>query len=508
MNETRIYLVDLTAVIDDVGTKQTFRYSSAGYVTSPTSTPPNVYYEERLKQPSLIRLDMFSSGRTSGKSSIGVGELVLSNADGGLDFLQDYGFDGQELVLRVGSPDQDISNFTIVLTATMEQVEITQKTLVVKVKDKQAILDENIQQELYLGTGGLEGTDLSIKGSPKPLVYGKVFNIIPVIVNPINFIYQISSDDVFDIPFVYDRGIALLKGTNYTDLTELQTVAPAAGEYRQFQGYFRLGSRPVGVLTCDVVETNSATNHTVPKILEKIALRMGIGALEISSSDVLDLAVLNSSEVGIYIPQGNVATQAMDEIANSIGAYYGFDSQGIFRMGRLDSPPMTPDLFIEEDSILEIDKVASRDTDRGIPTYRVELKYAKNYTLQDRTALAAAVADERVAELKEAYRTVIAEDLDILLKHELSPEISRETLLIDPLDAQDEADRLLTLYSVRRDVFQLRVRLDDQLTELLEIGNIVNLVYYRYGLSLGKNLLIIGLEVDYQLNRADLTLWG
>jgi len=245
--------VDITAVVDNIGTKQILRYSSGAYVTSPMSVPPNVYYEERLKHPSLVRLDMFSSGRTYGSSQIGVGELVLSNSDGALDYLQDFGFDGQELVLRVGRQDTDISTFDIVLTATMEQVEITQRELVIRVRDKQNILNEPLQQNLYLGTGGVEGSDLTIKGQVKPLVYGKVFNIVPVTVNSLNFIYQVSDSNIHDIAFVYDAGLALTKGANYASLSDLLTISPAAGQYRQFQGYFRLGVRPAGVVPCAVI---------------------------------------------------------------------------------------------------------------------------------------------------------------------------------------------------------------------------------------------------------------
>lgn len=507
-NKSTIYLVDITAVVDNVGTKQIFRFSSASYVTSPTSTPPNTYYEERLKQPALVRMDMFSSGRTYGASQVGVGELVLSNADGGLDFLQDYGFDGQPLVLRVGSPDQDISAFQVVLTTTMEQVEITQRELRVRVRDKQSVLNDPIQQNLYLGTGGLEGSDLSVKGQPKPLIFGKVFNILPISVDSNLFIYQISDSNIHDVSFVYDRGVALTKETNYASITELTTVAPDAGQYRQFQGYFRLGARPTGILTCDVVETNLTTNHSVAEILKRIALRMGIPSGDIDNTSISNLNSLNNSEVGIYIPNAAFALEVMDEIAESIGAFYGFDSNGKFKVGRLDSPSGLADITLISDSILEIDKVASRDSDKGIPSYRIDLKYAKNYTLQDRSNLAPAVADARVDELSVEYRTVVAEDLGVLNKHNLSPEIVKNTLLVSAVAAQNEANRLLNIYKVRRDVFTLRVRLDSEIISLLAIGKIIDLFYYRYGLNSGKKLLIIGLEVDYQANKAELTLWG
>jgi len=235
---------------------------------------------------------------------------------------------------------------------------------------------------------------------------------------------------------------------------------------------------------------------------------MNIPLAEINLTDITALDAKNSSEVGIYIPNQQTAIQVMDELSESIGAYYGFNSDGIFRVGRLESPSGIASVILVEDSILEIDKVASNDSDGGIPAYRVEVQYAKNYTLQDRSNLAAAVADERVAELGVEYRTVISEDLTVLNKHELSPEIQKITLLITQVAAQAEALRVLNIYKVRRDVFNLRVRLDSQIITQLAIGALVELSYYRYGLQMGKLFTIIGLEVDYQSNKAEITLWG
>ena len=85
--------------------------------------------------------------------------------------------------------------------------------------------------------------------------------------------------------------------------------------------------------------------------------------------------------------------------------------------------------------------------------------------------------------------------------------MNRVTHLIDATAAQDEADRLLALYSVRREVFDVKVRLDEGLINLLDIGVTVEVDYYRFNLN-PKNFLVIGLELDAQVNRASLTLWG
>jgi hypothetical protein len=503
---SRVYLVEITAKVDAAGTTEVLRYSDKGYTTTPAETPADTHYEARLKQPALVRRDMFRPGTTYGESQVGIGELVLANQDGELDVLADYGFDGQQLRLLVGEETDPYSAFAEALVGTMDSVEVTQRDLTIRVRDRQAELREPIQTLRYAGTGGLEGNGLDIKGRAKPLVYGKVFNVIPVTVNPALFIYQVASNTIADIPKVYDQGIELTKGTDYPDEATLLSTAPSAGEYRCFGGYFRLGVRPLGLLTCDVVESATAADNTAGQILKRMALQLGVDAGDIDDDSIDDLDLANDAECELFIDSDRPGTECMDEIAGSVGAYYGFDRFGIFRVGRL-AEPGTPVVTLDEINILEIEKVTSRDTEQGIPVYRVNLDYLRNYTLQDQSTLAASVAESRLAELQLEYRKVTAEDLAVLNKHKLAPELNRITHLIDATAAQDEADRLLDLYSVRREVFDARVRLDDGLINLLDIGVTVEVDYYRFGLN-PKNLIVIGLELDAQVNRASLTLWG
>lgn len=502
----RVYLVEITAKVDALGTTEVLRYSDKGYTTKPSETPANAHYEARLKQPALVRRDMFRPGTTYGESQVGIGELVLANQDGELDELADYGFDGQQLRLLVGEDTDPYSAFVEALVGTMDSVEVTQRDLTIRVRDRQAELREPIQTVRYAGTGGLEGNGLDIKGRVKPLVYGKVFNVIPVTVNPTLFIYQVASNTIASIPDVYDQGVALTQGADYPDQATLLSTPPSAGQYRRFGGYFRLGSRPVGLLTCDAVESATAADNTAGQILRRMALQLDIDVGDIDDVSIDALDFVNSAECELFIDADRPGTECMDEIAASVGGYYGFDRFGKFRVGRLEAPG-TPIATLDEVNILEIEKVTSRDTEQGIPVYRVNLDYQRNYTLQDQSTLAASVAESRLAELQLEYRKVVSEDLSVLNKHKLAPELNRTTHLIDATDAEDEADRLLALYSVRREVFDVRVRLDEGLINQLDIGVTLAVDYYRFGLN-PKNFVVIGLELDAQVNRASLTLWG
>ena len=104
-------------------------------------------------------------------------------------------------------------------------------------------LEVNKPPNFYLGTGGTEGGD-DLKGKPKPLCFGQVFNVPAVPVDTANLIYQVHDGIINSVTAAYDRGVALNKVGG----------VPAAGEYSDdlANGTFTLGGSPTGTVTADV----------------------------------------------------------------------------------------------------------------------------------------------------------------------------------------------------------------------------------------------------------------
>ena len=286
-----IYLVEVTGAAAG-GATTVFRYSTRGYVTLPTDTPANTYWEERVKTPGLLRQSMFSSGRTSGESEVGYGVIELVNNDGALDHLIDYAFDGWPLkIYTLEDENEPFSSAVVRFSGTMEQAEFDDILMVLRVRDLMQSMDKPIQTVTYAGTNvgasGLEGSSDSLKGKVKPLTFGTVFNVAPAQANTTALIYQVN-DGPISTCNVFDRGIALTKGTDYTSVTDLTDNVPAAGTYRVYPagGYFRLGSTPSGMVTADVVQ--SATS-TVADTVQVVASRAGVGGVH-----SLDITALNT----------------------------------------------------------------------------------------------------------------------------------------------------------------------------------------------------------------------
>jgi hypothetical protein len=506
-----IYIVEITAAIDAAGTTTVLRYASKPYTTKPTDTPANAFYDDRITNPASISRSLYSNGTTSGASRVNYGAVELSNVDGGLDSILNYSFDGRSLVIKIGNAGADYSTFTTILNGTMEQVEFTFSKVTILARDKLAIVDMPLQTTLYAGNNslpnGVEGVD-DIAKTPKPLLYGQVFNIAPIMVNSSKLTYQINDGAIAAVSNVYDKGIALTFHADEPNVSDLEAHNPPSGKYTTCLslGYIRVGSVPTGLLTCDATQGATSANRTTAQVLKAMALKAGIASGDINSSDVSALDTANNSVIGIWISEPDSAITAMDKVAQSIGAFFGFDALGILRMGLFTAPIGSAVLEIDRNNILSIEHGRTNDTDKGIPAWRINLNYQKNYNIQT-TDLAGAVTAARKNILALPSLTKSAEDSSIKTQYTLAATIEKETCLVDATATQTEATRLLNLYKTNRDLYTVDIALDLSQT-LPDLNNVVNVTINRFGLNSGKLFKIIGIESDYSKNRATLTLWG
>lgn len=511
------YVVEIVAYDATLPGTRTLYYSQAGFVSASGDTPASTYFEARLQQPALMRRDVFSQGTTGGKSSVGYGELVLTNPDGGLDDLIEYGMDGRTLTLRLGEGAYP-SGWTTVLKGTMEQPQFSWGRVSIRIRDRQEELARPIQANKFAGNNslpnGLEGVAGDLKGKPKPLTYGSVYNVRPPCVNTSKLIYQVNDGAINDVPAAYDRAVPLTQGANYASQADLlnNALAPAAGFYKVYPagGMFRLGSSPKGELTCDVLQGANAAARTVAQLVYQIVTGPGgIATGDVSSGDITALDTANSSVVGVYVDSETDMTKVLDDLANSIGAWWGFDSTGVFRIKQFTAPSGTAVVDLTQKEIVTIERVATADTDKGVPAYRVVLGYQKNYTVQDGREIAGTAAtDVYRGFIAQEYRTVTDTDTAVQTAHLMAPQVEKDTLLTVEANAQTEATRLLTLYKTRRDRLNVRVHLDAATAALVDLGSVVSVTIPRYGYDSGKLFRVLGLQYDARINALDLTLWG
>jgi len=490
--------VEISAWQLSTGEAQTLRFASEGFTTTPGDTPGNAFFDPRIEDsPSLART-LFDGAATYGASRATPGSIDLVNADGGLDaLLTDYALDGRPFTVRRGTIGTPFSSWTVVMCGVLDDIQVSDDVIKFQIRDRLAVFGITLDRPKYAGSNvlpdGLEGVASDLKDQYKPRIYGSVLNVPAKAVNTSKLIYQVS-DQACAISMVYDSGVQLTRDADYADLATLQSTEPPSGHFRCFEGYFRLGGSPAGQVTADA----STTETRAASLVQQIALDAGIPAADISAADIAALNAANPAVVGVWADGDATPQQLLDLLANSVGAWYGFDLFNQLRVTQLEAPGGAPSTTWDQFQITSVDVQAA-----GIPSWGVIVQYAHNYTTQ--TQLATSVSTDRVAWLALDYRQAASEDSTIKTAWPSSDELTFETALVNQADAAAEADRRRALYGVRRKTLAIEIPLSE--LGAADLGAVVAISWPRYSLT-GRLFIVIGLDVGADTETAKVTLWG
>ena len=481
-----IWLLNINAV-DPGGVLRNIVVSSGEYHGT------GVAWYPLIKQPGLYSDGLFAGDLLNvGRS--GIGEATLINAGGMLDYLADWSVDGRDVVLQ----QFDGESVTDVWKGTASRLVYTRNEVQVRLRDPGARIDKPHPHEVFAGDNvlpdGLEGTEDDIKGQPKPKVYGDVRNASPALVNSSKLIYQVSSRYDCTVSAVYDAGSPLTPGTPYTSRPEMQSVAPSAGEFRAYQGFCRLGDSPIGAVTVDA----SSSQDLAGDVMEFIAYEAGI---QVSHVDMNALDAVGP--IGIYLTDVSTTSAIFDRIAVSVGGYWRLAANGTVHIGFL-SRPSSPVGTLLDYQIESISRSATGSGDNGVPVWKVVVKADRVETTQ--TNLTGSATDARRSRLANKYRQSIAESQATLNRHPLSSEVMINSDIRSLTDAQAIADRLLALVSVRRDRCTLVGRIDQ--TNNMDIGKTITVKTSKLGYSQGRDMMVIGRELNARTGKITLDLWG
>lgn len=510
------YAVEVTVWDPSLPGERVLTFTSGlGFTTTGADTPATTLFAPRVRQPALLRRDIFDAGTTGGASRVGFGELVLANEDGALDAFRTYALDGRTLVVRTGTPGTPYpAAWPVLFVGTMEQAETTMEAVVLRLRDRQAFAAQPLQRTRFAGDNvlpdGVEGIATDLKDKPKPVLFGWCRNITPVLVNTSRLIYQVHDGEIRDVQAVYDSGALLAPGPDYADLTEMQATPPAPGTYRKCKplGCFRLGSAPFGQVTCDAITGVTPYDRTASAIFAQVLTDYaGVPLERIMLSDLATLAADQPAQLGFYYTEPIEVQAVLDDLAASVGAWWGSDALGRLRLVRLE-PPAAPSTFtLAPDRIERLVRVPMSDPDAGLPVREVTVRAVRNHTVQT-TGLVGVVGAARRARLAQPYQDATAADPAVLVAHPLAPERTVETGLACLGDAEAEAARLLSIYGTQRDRWEVTARLSPAELAAIDLGTVVTLQVPRYGLGGGVLHRIIGYQLDPERGLAQLTLWG
>jgi len=483
------YLVILKPYNLATSSEITLYYSGEGFITEPTDTPANTLFEPRLVEPISFSRSMFSSGKIGGFSVPGFGELILTNADGGLDAFSGYGWDGRSVEVKVGEDGADYEFYFTIFNGQARTVEFDDLFIRVILRDNQNDFDIDYPDTLYAGTGGNEGT-AELAGQAKPHCYGQVHNIEPVLVDATNYVYQVHDGAIQAIDAVYDGGVALTISTDYTvDLTN---------------GRFTLVAAPTGIITADVKGSKPGGTYltTVADIIEHL-VEDHAGFTYPDDFDTASFTALNtanSAVVGVYDRETTDLFNVLDRLINSIGGFYGFDRDGKFQVGRVELPTGAAAFEFDSTNIIEITRLAS-----AVPNHQVRVNYNKNFRVMSESDFDASITAAKRDSLVREWSVATASDANVLTPYPNSSALIVNTFLVDPTAAATEASRLLTIYKTQRDFYKIMVKTQPY---TLKLNDVVKITFNRYNLTSGKLFRVISIVEDAANNEVELELWG
>mgnify|MGYP001202491519 CR=1 FL=1 len=288
------------------------------------------------------------------------------------------------------------------------------------------------------------------------------------------------------------------------------TLAPWAGGFIPYLagGFFRLGAPPAGQITADVTQGANAAARTAGQLFVKVLQRAGKTSADWSTADITALDTANAAVCGFWTDQDTTFAEVLDQIAGSVGAWWGVDAAGLYRIKRLTAPSGTAVLSLTANDLLRpLARVPASDDSKGIPTWRHTLRYAHNSRVMRGVEIAGGVSDVTRNFLALEWREARSDDPAVKASHLLAPEITEESLMYSAADALLEVARRQVMRGILRHRYELVLQLNDD-TKALDLGDVVSLTHSRYGLAAGALFRIIGLEPDGIGRTITVQVWG
>lgn len=508
-NAERKFIVHATLYDRDAAGETTLRFSDRRFITEPSETPANTRYLPRLEAPVFrFRREISNLDRLGGRSSVQRGDIRIANGDGGLDAYLDrdaYVWAGRSLEVLMGGKDFALADFGSIFLGLIDALSWDRGTVRITLRDRGALSTTQMQPTLYAGTGGLEGS-AELAGVPKPILYGIRRNIVPVLVDAANLIYQIHDAAGEAVLAVRDQGVAL---TGAGDVADITAASVSSGQYKtELDGsnggmFFRLGSEPDGLITVDAQGDASGAGYVdtpgaiVRRILADRAAFVDPDDLDVAAFAAYELTA--AYECGIYLSDATTCSEAIDRLVDSAFGFWGYLRDGRLTLG-LIVPPTSPVETFRDGDTLDI-----RADVAAAPIKTLRLSYRPNGREMTDADFAGSVSAADKEEFKRAGRILDWSDSGVATEFADARDLEVQTLLDDATDAEAVRDRIVAALSVPRRVWQVRAH---GLPFVRELGDSVAVTSARFGLSAGRNMRVFGLGEVAGDVAADMVLWG
>jgi len=488
--EIRILLVQVSVLVNNI--------EETKYLSTHSVTVGGNQYLPLIKNS--VNIDESLSLDYS--ASISFGDVELVNNAGELDVWLTYVCKNRSLKVYYGGlpvPGTAVTladNFELVFDGVCVDIDAkSRQTLNLKIRDKLEKLNTPVSEELignyYKGQVVSESVTINQnRNLLKPLVYGEVHNISPVLTDPTELEFMVAAGPVERIIEVLDNGVPV----SFTTVQQSGTPYLAPGS-------FRVLTTPRGTCTASVqgtartvdVTNSNYTDAYNPSVSNTILnlLKFTGKNIEYSDIDSTSFNTLGTEACGIYLNSRSNVLAVCQELAKSAGLTLAVTRTGKVKLVKLAIPEISTVTISDADTLLNSLRIVSKPEIVGA----VKLGYAKNHTVL--TGLVTGIPEEHKDLLAKEYLEVLAEEEDpeAITKYDLNSEpVLEATNLINRTQAQLVAETKLELFKTPRVVYAMTCT-SKYLN--LDIGTAVTLVSNRYGLNSGKKGLVISTKPDW-----------
>lgn len=379
----------------------------------------------------------------------------------------------------------DLANdFELIFDGIIADIDARDRfTLSFKVRDKLEKLNTSISESLLGNYYNLAQNVSTVvynnqnKNNLRPLCFGEVFNVTPLVTDPVYLEYMVNGAATELIIEVRDNGIPV-------DFTTTGGVP---------DGSFRLTKNPAGTITCSlqglktVVNTTTgavssgydpSAKNTILNILRSYGKTLTASEIDLSSF----ATTAGSQAVGVYLSDRTNVLQLCQEIAKSCGCALSVTRLGKVKLVDLAVPTGASVTITDGDMLLNSLVISRRiDVIAG-----VKIGGSKNYTVQNN--LVTAIPQDHKDIFASDFLESIQSDSTIKTNYSISSEPSVESsYLIDSTEADTISLKKLNLFKAGRIVYRMNCTAKFLNTQ---IGSAVQLTSTRFGLNNTPGLVI------------------
>lgn len=503
--------------LDPAAVPTTLYFSSETFGTGAFDTPAEKQYIARIGREPDVEIERRGGcWAWGGQSASRRGSLALVNADGALNALHEYVWRDAPITLLSGYAGDARGDFTTWTQATVDHLsQGDDGRIILALTDPLSLFDRPLQPALYADTAA----NAQIRGKPYPIVLGRPMYCEAVRLDTTPAVRDYDIHDGLQaagssvgrditIAAIYDRG---------------DVFDPIDWTYRSAGGAqvgFTLVNAPDGRIVCNPIGPKIAgvVVEDAAQMLAYVATRAWMAAGRSGSppwGGSIGTA-LTAARMAYFASGSESALAVLRQIMDSLLGWVWAKRDGTYAAATMTDPAAAaPDIVLDTRNVV---RVARRDDEAKGLTLRIGGR--RNHSVHSDSDIAGSVPVDPVAvpfdlrqELKSAL--TIVRTADTLAAAPMTPVYghataapAQPTLLQDAADIQLMANRVASLWRQPRQFFEVEALLGPSDADALEPGQIARLTWDRRGLSVDRNLLVIGVTSRFFSRRVPLLLWG